>query len=220
MNGFRKLLGLAFVTMLLALLGTIACAPPAGLQNADSTQPEQHKVPFRDTDGKSSSPTDSSAAPDNALKPETDLPFHDSKGLDSQNLDSQNVDPSSLPVGTLLTVRTRDPITAESPGANGTFEAVVDQPVIIEGNPLVPIGATVSVRVESAGASNLKRNRGFVRLTLESIQLAGSSVPVQTSSLFVRGHARPTGDSQSPAVRLEKGRLLVFRLTEPVHLDH
>lgn len=124
--------------------------------------------------------------------------------------------PRSLPAGTLLTVRTKNSISAENPGTNGTFEAMVDQPVIIDGNQLVPLGATVLGRVESARASNLKRNRGYVRLTLESIQLAGSDVPVQTSSLFVRGRAGLTQTSESPVVRLERGRRLVFRLTEPV----
>lgn len=214
MSRFQRRTGVTLGTIVLAL-GTVACAPPAAFQNADTTEPDQHKVPFRDADGKRSPPGDSSAVPVNALKPETDLPFQGAKGLDSQN-----ADPPNLPAGTLLTVRIKDPITSESPGPNGTFEAIVDQPIIIEGNKLIPLGATVYGLVESARASNLERSRGFVRLTLESIQLAGSTVPVQTSSLFVRGHARPMREPQSAIVRLEKGRRLIFRLTEPVHVDH
>jgi len=201
MRQFPATRSLTVGTILLALLGTVGCAPPDGLPSADGTpQTEQHKVPFHDADGKSSSPN-SGPAQNNGLKPEMDLPF-------------QN--PRSLPAGTLLTVRTKNSISAENPDANGTFEAMVDQPVIIDGNQLVPLGAMVSGRVESARASNLKRNRGYVRLTLESIQLAGSHVPMQTSSLFVRGRAGPTQASESPVVRLERGRRLIFRLTEPV----
>ncbi len=117
-------------------------------------------------------------AHDSGPKPETALPFHD---------------PQNLPAGTLLTVRLKNPISAENPGANGTFEAVVDEPVVIEGNKLVPRGAIVAGRVESARASKLKRNRGYVRLALDSIHLAGANLPIQTSSLFVRGNA---GDPQ------------------------
>jgi hypothetical protein len=187
--------------ILLALFGTVGCAPPDGLPSTDGTpQTEQHKVPFHDADVKSPSPN-SVPAQVNGPKPEMDLPFQD---------------PQSLPAGTLLTVRTKSSISAENPDANETFVAMVDQPVVIDGNQLVPLGAMVSGRVESARASNLKRNRGYVRLTLESIQLAGSDVPVQTSSLFVRGRAGPTQASESPVVRLERGRRLVFRLTEPV----
>jgi hypothetical protein len=201
MSRFRGPGGLTFGVILLVLLGAVGCAPPDGLQSADGTTQSEHKIPFHDADGKPSRPSDSPAAQDNSLKPETDLPFQD---------------PQNLPAGTLLTVRTKNPISAENPDANATFEAIVDQPVVVEGNKLVPLGAAVSGRVESARASNLKRNRGYVRLTLESIQLAGLNVPVQTSSLFVRGQAGPTRPPQSPVVRLEKGRRLVFRLTEAV----
>ena len=61
--------------------------------------------------------------------------------------------------------------------------------MVIDGNKLIPRGAAVSGRVESARASNLKRNRGYVRLVLETIHLSGASLPVQTASLFVRGSA-------------------------------
>jgi hypothetical protein len=203
MRQFRRPGGLAIGIILLALVGTDGCAPPDGLQAGNgTTQAEQHKVPFQDAGAKPSRPGDSPAAQDHGM-PETDLPFQD---------------PQNLPAGTLLTVRTKNSISAENPDANGTFEAIVDQPVVIEGNQLVPLGTMVSGRVESARASNLKRNRGYVRLTLETIQLAGLNVPVQTSSLFVRGHAGQTRPEQSPIVRLEKGRRLVFRLTEPVEV--
>ena len=203
MRQFPATRSLTLGAILLALFGTVGCARPDGLPRADSTpQTEPHKAPFHDADGKTSSPT-SAPAQGNGLKPEMELPFQD---------------PQRLPAGTLLTVRTKNRISVENPDANETFEAMVDQPVIIDGDRLVPLGAMVSGRVESARASNLKRNRGYVRLTLESIQLAGSDVPVQTSSLFVRGRAGPTQASESPVVRLERGRLLVFRLTEPVEV--
>ncbi len=191
-------------TLLLALAATVACAPPDGLQSADgTTQAAQHSVPFHDPEGKPASPGDSSAAQDNGQKPQAELPFQPLQ---------------NLPAGTLLAVRTTNSILVENPDANGTFEAVVDQPVVIEGNRLVPLGATVSGRVESARASSLKRNRGYVRLTLQSIRLGGANLPVQTSSLFVRGNAGSAPTPESPIIRLEKGRRLVFRLTEPTYM--
>ena len=69
--------------------------------------------------------------------------------------------------------------------------------------------------VESARASKVKRNRGYVRLTLDSIDLAGKDLPIQTSSLFARGIAPETDPS---AVTLEKGRRLTFRLAESVSI--
>ncbi|MGC1449235.1 MAG: hypothetical protein WA830_04280 [Candidatus Sulfotelmatobacter sp.] len=201
--------------MLLALFWAAACARPAGPQTDNgATRVDEHQVPFRDGDGNSRGNTgsgDSSNAPDNA-KAETALPFHDRQ---------------SLPAGTLLTVRLKNPVSAENPDANVPFEAIVDEPVVIEGNQLVPRGATVAGRVESARASNLKRDRGYVRLALDSIHVAGLTLPIQTSSLFVSGNSGETrvppagtlqNDSDVTVVRLEKGRRLTFRLNESVYL--
>ena len=214
MSRFRRPQGLTIWPMLLALVWAAGCARPAGLQSGDgAAHADQHQVPFHDGEGTPvARQGDAPAAQDSSLNPEADLPFHD---------------PQNLPAGTLLTVRLKNPISAENPGANGTFEAVVDEPVVIEGNKLVPRGATVAGRVESARASNLRRNRGYVRLALDSIHLAGVNLPIQTSSLFVRGNAGdthvPQGDvpqSEAPAavIRLEKGRRLTFRLTEPAYV--
>ena len=228
MSRFRRAHGLTIWPMLLALLWAAGCARPAGLQSSASAPPaDQHPVPFHDGDATPSRPGDASATQDNGLNPETGLPFHD---------------PQNLPAGTLLTVRLMNPISAENPVANATFEAVIDEPVLVEGNKLIPRGVTVAGRVESARASNLRRNRGYVRLALDSIHLAGANLPIQTSSLFVRGNAAdtrvlqghapqgeatqadtpqiegPQSEASAAVIRLEKGRRLTFRLTEPVYV--
>lgn len=203
--------GLTITALLLALLCASACSPPTGMQpNGGPAQADQPQLPFHDGEGKLSRSSEPSGAQDNGVPPETNLPFRD---------------PQNLPAGTLLTVRLKNPISAENPDANRTFQAVVDQPIVIEGNKLVPAGTLVSGRVESARASNLKRNSGYLRLTLDSIDLAGAKLPMQTSSLFVRGNAGQPRTPQSPLadqppaiIRLEKGRRLVFRLTEPLYV--
>ncbi len=217
MNRFRRPPGLTIWPLLLALVWAAGCARPGGLQRDNGAAAgDQHQVPFHDVAGTPARPSDSSTAQDNAQNPESDLPFHPQPFPDPQN----------LPAGTLLTVRLKNPISAENRGAKGTFEAVVDEAVVVEGNKLVPRGASVSGRVESARASNVGRNRGYVRLALDSIHLAGTNLSIQTASLFVRGNA---GDSQlaqntdpqkepSAAIHLEKGRRLTFRLTEPAYV--
>jgi hypothetical protein len=212
MSRFRRPHGLTIWPVLLALVWAAGCARPAGLRSDDaSAHADPHTVPFHD--GASAvHPADNSALLGNPPNPETGVPFQDSK---------------NLPAGTLLTVRLKNPISAENPDANLPFEAIVDEPVVIEGNKLVPRGVTVSGRVESTRASNVKRNRGSVRLTLDSIHLAKATLPIQTSSLFVRGNASdahvppgegPQGEDSPAVIRLEKGLRLTFRLSEPVYV--
>jgi hypothetical protein len=214
---WRLAIGPTLSIMLPALLGTAGCARPAGPQSDDAAlHADQHPVPFHEQ-GATARPADAPATQESGRSPESGLPFHESQ---------------NLPAGTLLTVRLKTPVAAENPGANGAFEAVVDEPVVIEGNKLIPRGATVAGRVESARMSNVKRDHGYVRLALDSIHIGGVSLPIQTSSLFVRGNA---GDAQAPAhevappgetpnvapsvvIHLEKGRRLTFRLTESAYV--
>src|SRR5438477_3542211 len=126
MSRFRGPRCLTITAIVLALLCASACSAPAGMQPSNGTaESDQPQVPFHDGDGKLSRSSDSAGAQDNGLPPETNLPFRD---------------PQNLPPGTLLTVRLKNPVSAENPDANRTFQAVVDQPIVIEGNKLVPAG--------------------------------------------------------------------------------
>jgi hypothetical protein len=216
MNRFRRPRGLTIWPMLLALLWGAGCARPAGLQDEGSAHADQHQLPFHDEEVTPVARPDAApAVPDN---PEAGLPFHHSQTFRN----SQN-----LPAGTLLTVRLKHPISAENPAANATFEALVDEAVVVEGNRLVPRGAVVAGRVESARASDVRRNGGYVRLALDSLHLAGGNLPIRTSSLFVRGNAggnplpqgeTPPRDPTATVVSIEKGRRLTFRLTESAYV--
>jgi hypothetical protein len=119
-----------------------------------------------------------------------------------------------LPAGTLLTVRLKDSVPTAA--ANGSFEALVDEPVMVRGEARIPRGTLVEGRIESVRTSDVTPGRGVVQLTLESLRLEGIDIPVKTASLFGRQTAmRP---ASTAAVLLEKGRRLTFRLTAPVSL--
>jgi hypothetical protein len=82
----------------------------------------------------------------------------------------------------------------------------------VAGNTIIPKGARVDGRVESAQTSKIKADRGYVRLALQSLELGDRRVPVQTASLFA--HEAPLGDAPISIIHLEKGRRLTFRLID------
>ena len=123
----------------------------------------------------------------------------------------QNSD--SIPAGSLLTVRLKVPLVAVS-GSQESFEAVLDEPVLVDGNILIPRDAIVSGEVEAAHVSNTSPDRRYVRLALNSLQVDGVSVPIQTASLFARQSLGAVADPVT--IRLETGRRLTFRLKEQV----
>jgi hypothetical protein len=190
------------ILLLLLVLSWMGCSRPGSQGAADAGQ---HQVPFREGGQSETAGLGSTvSAAEKGPEAETGIPFRD---------------PQSLPAGTLLTVRLKGPISSTSSGATSTFAAVVDEPIVIDGETLVPRGASVAGRVESAHSSTFNGNQGYLRLSLDVVDIAGRDLPIRTSSLFARGkkgesHARDV----SPVVGLEQGHRLTFRLAEPVYM--
>ncbi len=195
MGEFRKPLGRTGL-LLAVLFLTSACSRSIRVPDEGASQESQ--APFQ-ADGVTSG----------GAQPVHEVPRHED-GPPFENA-------RSLPIGTLLTVRLSDPLTAGGKGNDLAFEAVVDQSVLIDENTVLPQGTSVSGRVESARTSEMKPERGYVRLVLASVHLGGIEIPVQTASLFAR--QGPAARASLSTVRLEKGRRLTFRLTEPVSLN-
>ncbi len=198
MTRSRGLKGVLGLLTLLGLLWEAGCSRQVGVPSEDGAG-QTTQAPFQDVGSASDSSSSggSSSTPDYS---HASLPFHDSLGL---------------PAGTLLMVRLKTSISTEEPDPNDSFEATMDEPVVVDGDTLIPRGADVTGHIESARASTMKPGRGYVQLVLQSVRVAGSDIPVQTASLFVR----PSSQKGLPAhaIRLEKGHRLTFRLTQPLY---
>jgi len=185
--------------MLAVLLSAAGCSRPAGVPGDETGGQSAQRPPFPDQDNGRSGSDDPTATRDSDATPR-------------QNADSP--DTQSLPAGTLLTVRLNQALASSA--ANGSFEALVDEAVVMEGDAKIPRGAVVEGRVESVRTSDVKPDRGLVQLTLETVRLEGVDVPVKTASLF--GRQTSPKDAATSTVLLEKGRRLTFRFTEPVSI--
>jgi hypothetical protein len=197
-----------FALAFLFTISTASCSRPAAVPGvvgaARNSQPD---LPFNGepASGNASGqyhPANQSASSD----PASSVPFHD---------------PHSLPPGTLIIVRLDKAISADATSAVDSFQATVEEPVIVEGTMLVPKGAAVMGRIESARASAMKRGHGYIQLTLASLAVAGQDFHLETASLFARlnpGSNKPQNASVGNGIRLDQGRTLTFRLTRPVEM--
>jgi hypothetical protein len=202
MSQFRRA-RIGLVCSISVMFSGVGCSRPDGVPADQSTVQAAHEAPFRGDGAKSGdlSPRASFARTSGEVaETPNNLPFHESQ---------------NLPAGTLVTVRLTNPLYAANLNSDASFEAVVVEPVVIEGNTLIPRGASVAGRIESARMSNVQPDRGYVRLILRSVQVSGRNLSVQTASLFAR--RAPLTDHSESLVHLEKGRRLTFRLTETVY---
>ena len=92
-----------------------------------------------------------------------------------------------VPAGTPITIRLQTGISSANSHAGDSFTAVLDEPIVVSGQTVAPRGAAVLGRVVAVRRSGRLHDPGYLRLALASITVAGKTVPVQSSSIFVKG---------------------------------
>jgi hypothetical protein len=94
--------------------------------------------------------------------------------------------PTAIPAGTPLAVRLRTSLSSATSRPGDSFEAVLDEPIVVRGKMIAPRGANVTGKVLDARAANELQEPGYMRLALTAVSLNGQSLPIQTSSIFVK----------------------------------
>ncbi len=125
----------------------------------------------------------------------------DSEQLPFSKSGSAGLEPSkallpavTIPAGTLLSVRLQNAVSSATAHAGDTFEAVLDEPLVVEGRTLAARGAAARGRVLAARSSGRLHNSGYLRIALISVEVEGKEVPLQTSSVFIAGGSHKKRD--------------------------
>ncbi len=153
----RNWLATKVALLTVLVLLTAACTKQPGLQTRDEGTTSDQSIPF------------DSAADRGGISPTAQLM------------------PASIPAGTPVTIRLQSSLSSASSHSGDPFEAVLDEPIIIQGQTVAPRGTTVTGKVLDAKASGRLQDPGYLRLALTEIFVKGKSIPVQTSSIFVKG---------------------------------
>lgn len=133
----------------------------------------------------------------------------------------------SIPAGTTIVVRVQSALSSLGSRSGDQFEAVLDGPIVVQEQVLVPGGTAITGRVLTAEASG-PRQPGYLRLTLSSLMLNGKAVDVHSSTVFCKAGLRehpksaagglPSGSTPSGRndIQFSTGRRLTFRLIQPL----
>lgn len=141
---------------------------------------------------------------------------------------------AEIPAGTPITVRLQAAMSSAASHSGDGFDAVLDKPILLQGQTIAPAGAAVRGKVLAAKASGHRQDPGFLRITLTEISLNGRFLALQTSSIFVKGLSREKRNlairGRADAARLgpmpayatsnkdagfSAEQRLIFRLTQP-----
>jgi len=96
---------------------------------------------------------------------------------------SASQDGIELPAGTNLVIRLIDAVDSEVARPGQTFQASLDQPVVIGNNVAIPRGADVVVKLVDAKDSGTFTGRAELALNLQSVKVNGRMVEMNTQTV-------------------------------------
>jgi hypothetical protein len=95
---------------------------------------------------------------------------------------SDRSDPVTIPGETVVHVTLGQGLSSDQSHAGDHFEATVSEPVVIDDQTVIPVGTHATGLVVNAHPSGRLTGRAHLELTLESIELDGTTYKIHTSS--------------------------------------
>ena len=87
-----------------------------------------------------------------------------------------------VPSGTTIAVRLTQALSTERNRAGDTFNATLEEPVVVDGTVVVPKGTTFAGHVTTARPSGRLKGRGVLAMTLDALDLRDRSYSVHTAT--------------------------------------
>ena len=95
--------------------------------------------------------------------------------------------PLVIPAGTPITVRLQQALSSAYAVAGQHFEAVLDEPIVVDDHTIAPTGSVVSGHVVSARRSGRLRHPGEIAVTLDGVTVGDQHFRLQTSNVVAYG---------------------------------
>jgi hypothetical protein len=93
----------------------------------------------------------------------------------------------TVPANTAIYVRLQQTISSSTARAGQDFAAALDEPLMVDGQPVAPQGTRITGKIVAASEEGHGHAASYLRITLSSLTLNGKTTPLQTNSVFVGG---------------------------------
>ena len=129
--------------------------------------------------------SDANAAPAPQAPPAPAAPAAPPAPPDNSQSADANQPPSvqQLPSGTQITVRMIDGVDSERDSMGKTFRASIDEPVMVDGQTVIPRGADATVKLVADQQSGKIQGKTVLTLALQQVQAKGRMVDISTQNV-------------------------------------
>jgi hypothetical protein len=96
----------------------------------------------------------------------------------------------TLPAGTNLVIRMIESVDSETNRVGQSFRASLDQPVMVDGQTVIPRGADATVTLVDAKESGKLTGRADLTLSLQSVSINGRMVDINSQTINKEGSSQ------------------------------
>jgi hypothetical protein len=96
----------------------------------------------------------------------------------------------TIPAGTRISIRTIDDIDSTQDRVGYRFQASLEEPLLVDGNVVVPKGADVYGRLEESKETGIFAGKSDLKLELTEIAVNGQTVPLVSGEYEVSGRSQ------------------------------
>ena len=122
-------------------------------------------------------PESATRKPENVMRPDTSAPASASASAPAVAANG------TLPAGTNLVIRMIEPVDSQTNRVGQTFRASMDQPVMVDGQTVIPRGADAVVKLVDSKDSGKLTGRAELTVSLQSVSINGHMVDINTQSI-------------------------------------
>ena len=96
----------------------------------------------------------------------------------------------TIPAGTEITIRMIDPVDSAANRIGETFRASLDEPIVVDGRPIVPRGGDVTAKLTEVEQAGRVSGRSELALVLLDITINGRKHEITTAEVSEQGASR------------------------------
>jgi hypothetical protein len=134
--------------------------------------------------------TNAAPAPARAAAPPAPRQVLATRADDAAAAPPRAAGPMELPAGTNVVVRMIDGVDSEANSVGQTFNASLDEPVIVNDQMVIPRGADAVIKLVDAKQSGTFTGRAALTLSLVSVKVNGAPVDINTQTVSQESSAR------------------------------
>ena len=112
---------------------------------------------------------------------------------------------STIPAGTVVVVRTRQPILYDTARIGSTFGAELAEPLIVGGRTIADAGSAAYLKYLQDMEASRRQRRPIVYVALDTVMVRGTRIPVPGAD-----SAKASMPTRGPVVNIPSGSLLTF----------